>query len=378
MDLIDHIKELSARILKQKEYIQTEEATKNAFIMPLISALGYDVFNPLEVIPEFTADIGTKKGEKVDYAIKKDGKIIILIECKSAHSDLRQDHMSQLHRYFTATEARFAILTNGIKYEFYSDIDEKNKMDTKPFFEFNFLDFEDHQVNELKKFTKTSFSLDEILTTASKLKYTGSIKKILIQELDQPSENFVRFFARQIYDGKLTQSVMEQFTKIVQEARTQFINEKINERLKSALKASVSSPKEETEESKEAPEPQAMDDGIITTKEEVEGFLMVKAILRETIDVNRITMRDTKNYCGILLDNTNRKPICRLHFNSSRKYLGIFRSKKREKIHIDNLNDIYKYADELKAVIDEYESEKKSEKTANSDENHDSVNHSGS
>ncbi|MCI5139368.1 MAG: hypothetical protein D3922_13380 [Candidatus Electrothrix sp. AR1] len=82
MDLIDKIKELAVRIPKQIEHIQTEEATKNAFIMPFISALGYDIFNPMEVIPEFTADIGTKKGEKVDYAIKKDDDIIILIECK--------------------------------------------------------------------------------------------------------------------------------------------------------------------------------------------------------------------------------------------------------------------------------------------------------
>ena len=119
MDLIDRIKELAARIPKQLEHIQTEEATKNAFIMPFINALGYDIFNPMEVIPEFTADIGTKKGEKVDYAIKKDDDIIILIECKWCGADLHHDHASQLYRYFSATEARFAILTNGVTYEFY-------------------------------------------------------------------------------------------------------------------------------------------------------------------------------------------------------------------------------------------------------------------
>ena len=80
MDLIDRMKEIAARIPKQLEYTQTEEATKNAFIMPFISALGYDVFNPLEVIPEFTSDVGTKKGEKVDYAIKKDEQIITRFE----------------------------------------------------------------------------------------------------------------------------------------------------------------------------------------------------------------------------------------------------------------------------------------------------------
>ena len=195
MDLIDKIKDLASKIPKQMDHIQTEEATKIALIMPFISALGYDVTNPTEVIPEFTADVCTKKGEKVDYAIKKDDDIIILIECKWSGADLHQDDASQLYRYFSATEARFAILTNGISYEFYSDIDEPNKMDSKPFFTFNVLGFQDHQVNELKKFTKSAFSLDDILTTASTLKYTGAIKKILEEELTNPSEPFVRFFA---------------------------------------------------------------------------------------------------------------------------------------------------------------------------------------
>ena len=124
MDLIDRIKDIASRVPKQMPHIQTEEATKNAFIMPFISALGYDVFNPTEVIPEFTSDVGTKKGEKVDYAIKKDNQIIILIECKWAGADLRTTHASQLYRYFSATDARFAILTNGVSYEFYSDIDD--------------------------------------------------------------------------------------------------------------------------------------------------------------------------------------------------------------------------------------------------------------
>ncbi len=355
MDLIDRIKEISSRIPKQMEHIQTEEATKNAFIMPFISSLGYDVFNPMEVIPEFTADVGTKKGEKVDYAIKKDNDIIILIECKWSGADLHKDHASQLFRYFSATEARFAILTNGIDYEFYSDIDEPNKMDSKPFFEFNILHFEDHQIDELKKFTKSAFSLEDILTTASTLKYAGSIKKILEEELKNPSEMFVRFFASQVYDGRLTQPVIEQFTKIVKEARAQFVNERINERLKSALSANGS---ESTSELAVEPEiiidASSGQDGIETTQEEIDGYNVVKAILREVVDVKRVTMRDTKSYCGILLDDNNRKPICRLHFNYAKKYLGVFSGKNEERIEIDNVDDIFKYTDQIKSVIAQY------------------------
>ena len=359
MDLIDRIKELSSRVPDQVEHIKTEEATKNAFIMPFISALGYDVFNPVEVIPEFTADIGTKKGEKVDYAIKKDADIIILIECKWVGADLHQDHASQLYRYFSATEARFAILTNGIKYKFYSDVDEPNKMDSKPFFEFDILDFEDHQVSELKKFTKSSFSLEDILNTASTLKYTGLIKKILEDELKNPSESFVRFFASQIYDGRLTQQVIEQFTQIVKEARAQFVNERISERFKSVL--SVSGPEQEkvdpNEDSGLNIDSSNSKNEIVTTQEEIDGYNVVKAILREIVDVKRVAMRDTKSYCGILLDDNNRKPICRLHFNYSKKYLGLISNKNEERVEIANVDDIFTYADRIKSVISEYESQ---------------------
>ena len=354
MDLIDRIKDIASRIPDQLEHIQTEEATKNAFIMPFISALGYDVFNPTEVIPEFTADIGTKKGEKVDYAIKKDDDIIILIECKWSGADLHTNHASQLYRYFSATDTRFAILTNGLDYEFYSDLDETNKMDSKPFFTFNILHFEDHQISELKKFTKSAFSLEDILTTASSLKYAGAIKKILEDELLDPSEAFVRYFASQVYDGRITQPVIEQFTKIVKDARRQFINERINERLKSALSGTPEDLVEPIIDVEEVPAPT---DGIETTLEEIEGFNIVKAIAREVIDVKRVTMRDTKSYCGILLDDNNRKPICRLHFNYSQKYLGVMQGKNEERIEIDSVDDIFKYAERVKAAISEYESE---------------------
>jgi len=352
MDLIDKLREISGRIEKQQAVIETEEATKNAFIMPFLSALGYDVFNPMEVIPEFTADIGTKKGEKVDYAIKKDGNVIMLIECKWCGADLHKDHASQLHRYFHATESRFGILTNGIIYRFYSDLDQPNKMDTKPFFEFNMLDFEDHQIDELKKFTKQAFSVDDILTTASKLKYTRAIKKVLKDELENPSEDFVKFFLKRVYDGPMRKNVIDDFTSIVQEARKQFINEKISSRLQSALDSdhsdtpTIEDTPEQTDENKRP--------GIETTQEEVDGFNIIRAILRETVDVKRIYMRDTKSYCGIILDDTIRKQICRLHFNHSQLYIGFIVNKSEERLPIDSVEDIFKYSDRIKQAAAEF------------------------
>lgn len=366
MDLIDRIKEISSRAEKQKEFIQTEEATKNALIMPFVSALGYDVFNPTEVVPEFTADIGTKKGEKVDYAIKKDDDIIILIECKWSGAKLHNDHMSQLYRYFSVTEARFGILTNGIEYEFYSDIDETNKMDANPFFRFNIFNFESHQIEELKKFTKPAFSLEEILTTASTLKYAGAIKKILQDELASPSEAFVRFFASQVYQGRVTQQVIDQFTVIVREARKQFVNERITERLKSALSVNETAQPQSKENAAEVEggeelSQDSVKNGVVTTQEETDGFNIVKAILCNTISVDRIAMRDTKSYCGILLDDNNRKPICRLHFNYSQKYIGLIVDGKEERVALEGVNGLYEHSDALRATIETYEADRVSE-----------------
>lgn len=232
-------------------------------------------------------------------------------------------------------------------------------MDSKPFFTFNMLHFEDHQTTELKKLANSSFSLEDILNTASTLKYAGAVKKILAEELLNPTEPFVRFFANQIYDGRITQAVIEQFTKIVREARSQFINERLNERLKSAWSnnteesAKLLEAKDDTSPSDTQAEDKKK--GIETTEEELEGFNVVKAIAREIVDVKRIIIRDTKSYCGILLDDNNRKPICRLHFNYSQKYLGVFVDKKEERIALESVDDIFRHADKIKAVLMEYE-----------------------
>ena len=201
MDFIEELRNLSTTITKDKDAIQTEEATKNACVMPFINLLGYNVFNPKEVVPEFTADVGTKQGEKVDYAIVKDDEVIMLIECKKYGEDLSNAHTSQLYRYFSVVHARIAVLTNGVLYRFYTDLEETHKMDTKPFLEFDMLDIQPPLVNELKRFTKSGFDLDATLTAASDLKYTKEIKQTMIEQLEAPSEDFVRFFLSYVYSG---------------------------------------------------------------------------------------------------------------------------------------------------------------------------------
>lgn len=343
----NQLKTLAEKIDTLKEQILTEEATKTAFILPFISLLGYDIFNPIEVVPEFTADIGVKKGEKVDYAIYQDGSPILIIECKYWRENLDL-HNSQLYRYFNVTKAKFALLTNGIEYRFYTDLDEANKMDEKPFLEFDITQLKDQTIAEIIKFHKSNFDVDKISSNATSLKYTKEIKKIFNQELNEPSDDFVRIFASRVYNGRLTEKVMEQFKDFVQKAVSQQISEKVNDRLQSALNKEEEKMQEETEVAEESK--------VVTTEEELEGYRIVVAILRRKIDKSRITARDTQSYFGILLDDNNRKPICRLHFNGTNKYLGIFDADKKETRHLlESIDDIYNHEQELLDTLEFYE-----------------------
>jgi len=360
MDFVDEVRALAARISSRIEHLETEEATKNALVMPFINVLGYSVFDPTQVVPEFTADIGTRKGEKVDYAIMKDGKPTILIECKRVGADLNKESTTQLFRYFTATEARFGILTDGIIYRFFSDLDEPNKMDLKPFLEFNILETNDSVIAELKRFTKDSFVLDETVEAATELKYTKEIKRILAEQLRGPDPDFVKFFASQVYSGTKTKPVIQRFTQLTRHAFQQFINDRITDRLSSALARETGSGVENDQLSDADPTSDENEEesrpGVVTTDEEVEGLHIVKAILRQVVDVERVVMRDTKSYCGIILDDNRRKPICRLWLNSSQRYLGVFDSEKHEeRIAIDSIYDIFEHADRLKAAVGYYD-----------------------
>lgn len=369
MELIEKVRALAARIEKQRASVQTEEAAKTAFVMPFLQSLGYDVFDPHVVVPEFIADVGLKKGEKVDYAIKVNDKIAILIECKGCGVNLGQTQMSQLYRYFHVTEARFAILTNGIEYWFYTDLDEPNKMDQRPFFRFNMLDHRSDDVGELQKFTSDAFDVAAILSTASNLKYSSAIKAELLKEFDNPSDEMIRLLVSRVFEGNITAKVKVDFAPLVAAAFRDAIRDRVSDRLVTALEVTsgaaagltVSIPST-TPTAPAAPSTATAEDGeeIVTTEEELEGYHIVKAIVRSEVKADRVTMRDAKSYCAILLDDNNRKPLIRMHFNSkSVKYISLFDSDKNgEKIKIESLDDIYTYAERLRVTAASYDKTK--------------------
>ncbi len=353
MELITKIQELSSRIQTLKDNVLTEEATKHSFIMPFISALGYDVFNPMVVVPEFTADISKKKNEKVDYAIMYNNKPLILIEAKS-HTENLDLHATQLERYFTVTESKFAILTNGIEYRFFTDLEKPNKMDTTPFFIFNILNMKDRDLKELEKFTSANLDIDKILTSAENKKYVSAIKNIFKEEVKEPSEEFIRLFASKLTDKPLRQNILEEFKAYVKTAFNEIVTDMAQDKINSLtnkLTVEINGNEEETEV--------ADDNGIETTEDELHGFFIVKSILAETIGLERAFARDTKSYFGILLDDNNRKWICRLLFNTKQKYLSLhIEDKKEEKFPLDKIEDIYKYKKQIIAIANRLDNER--------------------
>lgn len=288
MDLIDQLQSLAKNIERQKDKMLTEEATKNAFVMPFIRALGYDVFNPDEVVPEYISDHGIKKGEKVDYAIFIDEQPTILIECKKFGVNLDLKAPSQLYRYYSVTDAKIGIVTDGAKYNFYTDLEEPNRMDDRPYMEIDLLNIDDSLIPQLKKLTKSAFDLETALETATELKYTKAIRRKIAQLLENPDRDFVKFFTALVYDGRFTQNVQEQFTPIVKKAFSQFIREQINNRLESAFSEEGEGAVENHEEVEEATEEEGKESRIETTEEEIEGFHIVKSIVREVVVSDRV------------------------------------------------------------------------------------------
>jgi predicted type IV restriction endonuclease len=356
MELSDQLASIAARAQKTLAHIQTEEATKNALILPFINALGYNVFDPTEVVPEYTCDVGTKKGEKVDYAIFRDSKPIMLFECKHVGGDLSVSHAGQLLRYFHVTEARIGVLTNGVKYRFYTDLEKPNVMDERPFLEFDLFDLDSAVVSELKKLTKGAFNLDQMLAAAHDMKYLRALKGYLNAEFSAPSEEFVTYLAKHVYDGKLTAKLRETFGSLVHRALQQFVSERVAARLKSAIVAETG-PIEQAPLTSEAESVAVSDQGrlVETTQEEVEGYQIVRAILRDAVPVQRVVMRDVQSYCGVLLDDNNRKPIVRLHLNGGKKYLTVFDTEGGERVDINSLDDLFNVADRLRAAALQYD-----------------------
>jgi predicted type IV restriction endonuclease len=358
MSIDQTIQNLAARIRELKPIIETEEATKTAFVIPFINdVLGYDVTDPREVIPEYTADIGKKKGEKVDFAIKSGNDFRFLIECKKIGEPLHLDHATQLIRYFNVTDTDFAILTNGEVYEFYAQLDEMNRMDERPFMTLDLANVDSRVFPHLEMCTKQQFDSDTINASAEELKYVAEIKKVFASQFREPDAEWVKTVASRVTTRRLTANVMETFTHLVATAGSQFLRDEANRRLRSAqdLEEPLAPLEDHLPDESALPETEELElpeGGIVTTDEELHAFGIIRAICCVDVPATDITMRDAKSYCGILYQDNNRKPIARLYFDRRIPRIVIFDENREEQsFDMESIEDIYNYSDHLRTRV---------------------------
>ena len=340
MELEARLEALADKVRQHQEVLATEEAAKFALVNPFIEALGYDLSDPAEVIPEFTCDVGGKKGEKVDYAIKVGGNVAILVECKPASSELSLRHASQLYRYFNASDAKIAILTNGVRYKFFSDLNATNKMDDAPFLEVDICELSKPDVKSLARYQKAEFDVDAVTEAAANLQMEGAVVGILNRELVEPSDEFVRLIAGMVSDKRLTPGIRNAVKRHIPNAFNTIFRRRLDAKWSSAMQDEAQT------------EPASVSE-IETTPEEMEGFNIVRSIAAEYVNPQRVHLRDSKSYCAVLLDDNNRKPIVRLRFNSATtKYLGVFDAEKNEQMKpVETPVDIYRYKNEIASRV---------------------------
>lgn len=354
MSIDQAIYALANRVRELKPLIETEEATKTAFIIPFINeVLGYDVSDPREVVPEYTADVGVKKGEKVDFAIKSGTDFRFLIECKKIGEPLKLDHANQLVRYFNVTDTEFAILTNGEVYQFYAQLDAANRMDEKPFMTLDLREVDARLFPHLEMCTRQKFDFETIAAQAEELKYVAELKKTLAGMFKEPDSEWVKMLAARVTSRRMTAANLDVFSRLVSIATNQYLKDEVNRRLRSA-QALEETPSEQQvppaiEEVDALPAEEISDDGIVTTEEEIHAHGIIRAIGCSDVPAADITLRDAKSYCAILYQNNNRKAIARLFFDRKTPRVVVYTPERDEIVHdLDNVEGIYDLADEIR------------------------------
>ena len=157
----EKILKIRNKLINKEINPETEEATKQWLIVPVLVALGYDPYSS-DVIPEFTLDVGTRKGEKVDYALQINNQPVCLVECKQLNVTLSEKHISQLYRYFTISNVHIAILTNGNDYWFFTDSQKENIMDLEPYYKVKLSDASDDELDKFELYSKEMIQYAEV------------------------------------------------------------------------------------------------------------------------------------------------------------------------------------------------------------------------
>lgn len=354
MELAEKFRMLGQKALKISPSLTNEEITKTALVLPFIQLLGYDVFDPTEVIPEFQAQAGVKKDQRVDYALCKEGNPVILIEAKSYGASLDKEQLDQLKRYFPFVKtARVGILTDGNRYRFFTDLESDNVMDDSPYLELSLDSASEEEISKLLLLAKDKYDDETTIKQAEQLKFTKQFKLILTKQFEQPEEDFVRFFAKKVWAGQITQNVKDKLTPLLKESFRQWTEDRINARLRKAIEGEEKNQDAPVEE----PVENAQSDALTINENEILGLSIVKAILTEHCDISRLSLRAGKTYTALLLDDNNRKTIVRFYFKTPENLkidlYGFMRVEPPFKI--EKVEDIYLYKDKIIEIFERIE-----------------------
>lgn len=355
MGLFEDLRNLSEQIKKRQAHVKGEEATKQALVLPFLQVLGFDVYDPTEVRPEYVADFAKKKSsgqlEKIDYAITLKGEPAVFVECKAVDVAV-EDHDGQLARYFNSTPSvKLAVITNGVQYRFFTDLRAANIMDAAPFLDLNILRITEREAELLKPFTKEHFNPAVVQRHAEEVISLERVTTLINDLLRSPSENFIRFVLGELdlVGGRVTANVVSRFEPIVKKSiqsallgmMTKGIQQEIAPPPTVAPPAAppAPAPRAATEKSTDvsaadssakpasaakpspaaAPEPDGTTaPGAETTEEEKEIFQAVKRICAESPLRVPVKYRDGTNFLAINLGPT-RTWFLRLAAGSRRK-----------------------------------------------------------
>jgi hypothetical protein len=354
MDFSETIKSLADRAQKLKASLNTEEATKTALVLPFMGALGYDVFNPLEVVPEFIADIAGKKGEKVDYAIVQDGKPIMIFECKTCGTNLDTIGRDQLHRYFLTLESCIGILTDGIRYQFFSHGDDGKNMDTHPFMEVSLENIDPTLLPELRKLCKGRFDLKNTLDAVCELKFIRQVKLALDANLESPDMDFVDYLMSKAgLKGVRQKAKEERYLPYTKRALTEFVAEQVDTRLKAALAATSK------KEGEPSALPVAVEEVDIITEDEWQAYYLVKSTLMGIVDAERVVLRNLAGTGRSAVDLDSRyKPLLFMSFaDTDKKTVELVtcgQTKDRQTHSISKIEDLLQFADTMRSTARTY------------------------
>ncbi len=222
MELPDQLSTLQAQAERQLQVVDTREKTKNALVLPFFKALGYDPFNLHEVQPGYVVDRAGDDAVTVDYAVLNDDAPALLVQCAEAGTDLQAIDATSVLEGLAAAGGGIAAATNGCQYQFYAMSEAEGAEADAPFLVFDLLDYETEgnaepaSVQYLRRLTKPNFDAREARMAAFNLKYTRRLQDYFVQQQETPDRHFVRFLAAQVYEGSVSEEVLDWFHPVVQ------------------------------------------------------------------------------------------------------------------------------------------------------------------